>query len=74
MLLKHPWMCGFLLEHEQLIRGYVFRENWPFLSQELRVVNSSWIRGGTSCSNMLSFLRFGLVQAHTGVVIVSQLL
>lgn len=62
----------FLLEHDQLIRGHAFRENRPFLSQELRTVSISWIRGGTSCPDSPSFLEFGVVQACTGLVVVSE--
>lgn len=27
-----PWMCGLALEHGQLIKGYILRENWLSLS------------------------------------------
>lgn len=61
-------MCGLPLEYGWLTKGYSVRENWPFISQQLKIASSSSARGGTSCPPPSSVLGFYLVQARAGLV------
>lgn len=57
VLPKYSWMWGLLLESSQLTMGYIFRENFPSLSQQLPMTNSSttWV-----CPTPISMAEFWL--------------
>lgn len=52
VLCKYSWKWGISLNYVKLIRGYSFRENWHFLSQQLSIANNYLFRGETSCSTL----------------------
>lgn len=47
VLLKYSWMCGLPLQHSRHIKGCIHRENWHFLSKQLRITHSYSKRVGT---------------------------
>lgn len=55
VLLKYSWICGLPLQHGRHIKECIRRENWPFLSKQLRIANSYSKRVGTSWNFMLNY-------------------
>lgn len=60
-------ICGHPVEHGWSSRDYIFKKKKRH-SYNLPIVNSSSVRSGTSCSPLLSILRFGLALAWMGIV------
>lgn len=55
---KYSWICGLPLECALPLRGYTFKESWPFLFQWLGIADSFLVRGGASRPIPPSLLRF----------------
>lgn len=64
------WVCSHPLEHGEPSKGHTLQENCLLLSQQLLVMNDSWVRVGTSWPPPYSMGGFCLACARAGLVYV----
>lgn len=70
VLTIHYWVCSYPLEYSEPTKGHTLKENCLLLSQQLSVMNDSWVRVGTSWPPPCSMGGFCLACSWAGPVYV----